>query len=150
MSPTRDDDDDAEHIMAREFAAAIDNLTDRMTEGFNSVNVRMESQNRAINHLTERVATNAAKTETLEKTVHASTERELRRVAVAQRHVHARKDDRKTSADDIPLTLRDLKRVATIIGAVVGGVVTFLGIVSKYGPVIAKWIVGAANGPSLP
>lgn len=146
MTPTRrEDDDDTEHIMAREFAAAIDNLTERMTEGFNSLNVRVENQNRAINHLTQGVSSVTAKTEMLEKAVHHSTERELRRV-----HVHSRKDDRKKSADEIPLTLADLKRVATIIGAVVGGVVTLLGIVSKYGPTLAKWIVGAANGPSLP
>lgn len=139
-------DDNPEHITAREFDNAIRGLTTAMADGFanlgdrvtevkdelKAMNSKVALQGSSIAHLQTKSAT--------QEVVIGNHGRKLEKIDTGYRH--ARKDDPDPPhGDSEPITMKDLKRALWVAGAVM----TLIGGIVKYGPVVLKAI--AVDGP---
>lgn len=147
-----------EHISAREFDNAIKALTNAMADGFSGVNARVEEGLSGVHRRLDVTNGRLGKHDTeimlllKQGTTHSSALKQIETQQTKEyerqehqrhtdaehvKHLHSRSsDDQRPAGDNEPITVKDVKHIAWVLG----GVMTLMGVVVKYGPVVLKAI----------
>lgn len=121
--------DESEHVTIREFESFRDAVVNAISDSSSGVHKRLDGIDRrfeTVQHTTNQLL----KVSGEHSTKLAEHERRL------NGHRHVRKDDPPAAPDTEPITVKDLKRALWVAG----GVLTMIGGMVKYGPVVLKAI----------